>query len=153
MRRRDWAALVPFVRDWLVIATVPIWLPYVVFAFVSQNGPSHVPPIIPSAGLLAYTLAITVAFLDDIPLNYWATSTHSYLRWLARIVPNCKLTIILFTMTILILLIVADLGGSGSVPPATPEQTIVAASALAVVAFLLSFIVILHGRQEKVMIN
>jgi hypothetical protein len=89
--------LLPFLRDWLCIATFPLWLPFFLEFFLANEG-NRVEVALPAEGLFAYTIAISIACLGDFPVQAWAQSDSAVLRIAARIIPASKLGLIILAV-------------------------------------------------------
>ncbi|WP_157681826.1 hypothetical protein [Microbacterium pygmaeum] len=132
----------PFIRDWVLIATVPVWLPLGITALVRGSVADAKVELPIAAALFAYALALAAAFLDDLSHTSSPIKAFTVLRPISVLIKWA--TVVIASAAIGVLALQELLRGSGELTLATADTVFVSA-ALAAACFLLSFFVVLFG--------
>ncbi|MEV4736666.1 MULTISPECIES: hypothetical protein [unclassified Microbacterium] len=140
----NWGALVPFVRDWVVVATVPVWVPLGIVKLAGQAVTDLRLPL--AAALFAYALALAAAFLDDFSPDTSVVRGQGALRGAAQAI---KWITVIIASAAIALLSLQDLAGATPALAMSSGDTLVVAFTLAATCFLLSVFVVLFGESRS----
>ena len=99
-----------FVRDWVIFAPVALWLALILSVALRKN---LIVGELSSGAALTYAMAVSYAFLEDLPLTAWEESNGRWRRILAFSLPLAKYFVSLMTTSLLTLILCAQGGTRG----------------------------------------
>jgi hypothetical protein len=107
-----WDRTLIFLRDWLLGVALPIYLPWLVYAFLLFvfPGRSLQAPGVNNDALLAYALALAIIYLGDPQVQGWREADRSFLRFLAAFMTGIRYVIYFLTIGGLVLLYAFEIG-------------------------------------------
>lgn len=94
----------PFVRDWVIFAPAAVWLALLVSIFL---GVDVWRASLATGALLTYAIALSWAFVDNLDLSHWETSSPLG-KCLAFIVPNVPHVLTLIATVLLAIILIGD---------------------------------------------
>lgn len=141
----NWLALGPFIRDWVIVALIPVWLTLGI-SYVIRNQTGDNQPTLPiAAALFAYTLALSAAFLDDFSSTSSRLRRHVLIRQVSM---NIKWIAVLVASAAIAILSLQDVLGEGQELALSASDTLLIAIILAATCFVLSVVVVLFGQDR-----
>lgn len=145
---RNWGPLLAFIRDWIFVASLSIWLPLLIISLIDGTASEVAALALPTSALCAYAIALSIAFLDDVPVSAWARSNKRTLVVFSRVLPLVRTPLIIVLGVIIAISVFADMSPTVA-DIVSQEQIFNYSLLLAGTAILLSAFVVLNSVGKK----